>query len=50
MYDSSGEQNAKAALRIADYGYVLRGGTITMHGDGKELLADESVRQAYLGE
>ena len=44
------EQNAKAALRIADYGYVLRGGTITMHGDGKELLADESVRQAYLGE
>ncbi len=44
------EQNAKAALKIADYGYVLRGGTVTMHGDGKELLADESVRQAYLGE
>ena len=44
------EQNAKAALKIADYGYVLRGGTITMHGDGNELLADESVRRAYLGE
>jgi branched-chain amino acid transport system ATP-binding protein len=44
------EQNAKAALKIADYGYVLRGGTVTMHGDGRELLADESVRRAYLGE
>ena len=44
------EQNAKAALKIADYGYVLRGGTIAMHGDGSELLADESVRRAYLGE
>lgn len=44
------EQNAKAALKIADYGYVLRGGTITMHGQGDELLTDESVRRAYLGE
>lgn len=44
------EQNAKAALKIADYGYVLRGGTITMHGDGDKLLMDESVRRAYLGE
>ncbi len=44
------EQNAKAALKIADYGYVLRGGTITMHGQGYELLTDESVRRAYLGE
>lgn len=44
------EQNAKAALKIADYGYVLRGGTITMHGTGEELLADERVRKAYLGE
>lgn len=44
------EQNAKAALKIADYGYVLRGGCVTMHGDGKDLLADESVRRAYLGE
>lgn len=44
------EQNAKAALKIADYGYVLRGGAVTMHGRGCELLMDESVRQAYLGE
>jgi branched-chain amino acid transport system ATP-binding protein len=44
------EQNAKAALNIADYGYVLRGGHITMHGSGRELLMDESVRRAYLGE
>jgi branched-chain amino acid transport system ATP-binding protein len=44
------EQNAKAALKIADYGYVLRGGTITMHGSGNQLLMDERVRRAYLGE
>ncbi|HEX7624958.1 MAG TPA: ABC transporter ATP-binding protein [Anaeromyxobacteraceae bacterium] len=44
------EQNAKAALEIADYGYVLETGRITLHGLGKDLLADDRVRSAYLGE
>jgi branched-chain amino acid transport system ATP-binding protein len=44
------EQNAKAALEIADYGYVLETGRITFHGPGKELLQDDRVRRAYLGE
>lgn len=44
------EQNAKAALEIADYGYVLETGRITLQGPGKELLANDGVRRAYLGE
>ncbi len=44
------EQNAKAALEIADYGYVLETGRITLQGPGRELLADDGVRKAYLGE
>lgn len=44
------EQNAKAALEIADFGYVLETGRITMSGPGRELLADDGVRRAYLGE
>jgi branched-chain amino acid transport system ATP-binding protein len=44
------EQNAKAALEIADHAYVLETGRITLHGPGKELLADERVKRAYLGE
>ena len=44
------EQNAKAALEIAHYGYVLEAGRITLHGPGRELLADHRVRRAYLGE
>jgi len=44
------EQNAKAALEIADFGYVLEIGKIVMHGKGKVLLEDENVRKAYLGE
>jgi branched-chain amino acid transport system ATP-binding protein len=44
------EQNAKAALEIADTAYVLETGRITMHGPGKQLLADDRVRAAYLGE
>jgi len=44
------EQNAKAALEIADYGYVLETGRITLHGPGKQLLEDDRVRRAYLGE
>ena len=43
------EQNANAALRIADYGYVLETGTIALSGTGEELLRTESVREAYLG-
>jgi branched-chain amino acid transport system ATP-binding protein len=44
------EQNAKAALELAHYAYVLETGRITLHGPGKELLADDRVRNAYLGE
>ena len=43
------EQNANMALQTADIGYVLETGSITMTGSGKELLADESVKAAYLG-
>lgn len=43
------EQNANMALKIADYAYVLETGNITMSGTGAELLADERVREAYLG-
>ncbi|TAK85023.1 MAG: ABC transporter ATP-binding protein [Betaproteobacteria bacterium] len=43
------EQNARAALAIADRGYVLETGRIVLAGSGAELLADESVRSAYLG-
>lgn len=44
------EQNAKAALEIADYAYVMETGNITLSGTGKELLASDSVKKAYLGE
>ncbi|HOV94133.1 MAG TPA: ABC transporter ATP-binding protein [Spirochaetales bacterium] len=44
------EQNAKAALEIADYGYVLETGRIILEGTGKELLNNDGVRKAYLGE
>ncbi|NTW28800.1 MAG: ABC transporter ATP-binding protein [Coriobacteriia bacterium] len=44
------EQNANMALSIADRGYVLATGEITLTGTGKELLANEAVRGAYLGE
>lgn len=43
------EQNANMALRIADQGYVLETGRIALTGTGRELLADESVKAAYLG-
>ena len=43
------EQNASAALAIADRGYVLETGRITIAGQGKELLDDPRVRAAYLG-
>jgi len=44
------EQNAKAALEVADYAYVLETGRIGFHGPGKTLLDDPRVKQAYLGE
>ena len=44
------EQNAQAALSLADYGYVLEVGKIVLQNTGKELLVDENVRKAYLGE
>ena len=43
------EQNANMALKIADLAYVLETGNITMSGTGAELLADEKVKEAYLG-
>ena len=44
------EQNAKKALSIADRAYVLETGKIVLEGDAKELMSDESVKKAYLGE
>ena len=44
------EQNASRALSIADRGYVMESGIVTMNGDAKELLNDPRVRAAYLGE
>ncbi|HET6351263.1 MAG TPA: ABC transporter ATP-binding protein [Coriobacteriia bacterium] len=44
------EQNANLALSIADRGYVLETGEIKLTGTGKELLANDDVRKAYLGE
>ena len=43
------EQNANAALRAANYGYVLETGRITLSGTGSELLENKQVREAYLG-
>jgi len=43
------EQNAYAALAIADRGYVMETGRIALHGTGRELLEDSKVRSAYLG-
>jgi branched-chain amino acid transport system ATP-binding protein len=44
------EQNASRALALADRGYVMESGEVTMSGDAKGLLADPRVRAAYLGE
>jgi len=43
------EQNAQAALQIADYGYVFETGTVVLQGPSSELLADQEVKRAYLG-
>lgn len=44
------EQNAKKALALCDYAYVLENGRVTMEGKGKDLLCDPGVMKAYLGE
>jgi branched-chain amino acid transport system ATP-binding protein len=44
------EQNAQAALRLANHGYVLEVGKIVLTGTGRELLTSDEVRKAYLGE
>ena len=44
------EQNAQAALRLANKGYVLEVGKVVLQGTGRELLTSDDVRKAYLGE
>lgn len=44
------EQNASRALELANRGYVMESGLVTMQGDGRALLSDPKVRAAYLGE
>ncbi|MEY4712014.1 MAG: hypothetical protein RIS88_1464 [Pseudomonadota bacterium] len=43
------EQNARAALRIADYGYVIENGRVVLHGAAKDLSNNEDIREFYLG-
>jgi len=43
------EQNAALALNIADHGYVLENGEVVLAGEAKKLLAEEKVKQAYIG-
>jgi branched-chain amino acid transport system ATP-binding protein len=43
------EQNARAALQIADYGYVLETGEVSLEGPSQDLAADQRVIDAYLG-
>jgi branched-chain amino acid transport system ATP-binding protein len=44
------EQNAKKALALCDYAYVLENGKIVMQGPGRDLLCDPAVKKAYLGD
>ena len=44
------EQNANLALTVTNRGYVMETGHITMEGNSKDLIADERIRAAYLGE
>ena len=44
------EQNANLALTVTDRGYVMETGHITMEGNSKDLIANEKIRAAYLGE
>jgi branched-chain amino acid transport system ATP-binding protein len=43
------EQNARAALQVADYGYVLENGSVAVENDAKSLLGDPRVIESYLG-
>ena len=43
------EQNARMALAISDYSYVLETGTIYLKGEAQKLIASEEIRKAYLG-
>ncbi|MBR4142293.1 MAG: ABC transporter ATP-binding protein, partial [Firmicutes bacterium] len=43
------EQNAQAALSVADRAYVLETGKVVMSGTGRELLASDQIKKAYLG-
>lgn len=43
------EQNARLALEIAEYGYVMEKGTIALEGDSSQLSADEGIKRVYLG-
>ncbi|MHB8842826.1 MAG: ATP-binding cassette domain-containing protein, partial [Candidatus Aquicultor sp.] len=43
------EQNAKLALKIANYGYILEAGRIVLKGTSKELMENEDVQELYLG-
>jgi branched-chain amino acid transport system ATP-binding protein len=43
------EQNARAALQVADRGYVLEGGAVTLRGASAELAADPRIVEMYLG-
>jgi branched-chain amino acid transport system ATP-binding protein len=44
------EQNARAALKLSNRGYVLGNGRVVLQGKGEELLGNEEIRKAYLGE
>ena len=43
------EQNARIALSVADYGYIMEGGRVVLEGDAEELRANEDVKEFYLG-
>ena len=43
------EQNANMALKVADYAYVMEGGKIVLDGPKEELIANEDVKEFYLG-
>ncbi|GIM30509.1 hypothetical protein CPJCM30710_31750 [Clostridium polyendosporum] len=44
------EQNANLALKVADYGYVMETGKMIIEGSGKDLINNEDIKKAYLGE
>jgi branched-chain amino acid transport system ATP-binding protein len=43
------EQNAKMALSIADYAYILEAGRLVKEGDAQDMINDEDIKKAYLG-